>query len=190
MLKQKKQKISAIRNPRQINYGEMQKDTEVWISPDGHNVIDMLTYDWYYYLGSVSKQVPESSIKEDGDEENITVTEDENLFTSPSLLPFSSFTKNRMLGYVDPCDSLAVESLLFSGSYASTFSSLHHHSESALRSMSSFGLPSRYKGIASLFCVTCVSWLYKLTFNEKESGSLLFFSLLQKQTDDAQSYWD
>ena len=146
MLKQKKQKTSAIRNPRQINYGEMQKDTEVWISPDGHNVIDMLTYDWYYYLGSVSKQVPESSIKEDGDEENITVTEDENLFTSPSLLPFSSFTKNRMLGYVDPCDSLAVESLLFSGSYASTFSSLHHQSESALRSMSSIGLPSRYKG--------------------------------------------
>ena len=99
--------------------------------------------DWYYYLGSVSKQHPESSIKDE--EENITVTEDENIFPSPSLLPFSSFTKNRMLGYVDPSDSLAVESLLFSGSYASTFSSLHHPSEDALRSMSSIGLPTRYK---------------------------------------------
>ena len=72
------------------------------------------------------------------------MVEDENLLSSPSLMPFSSFTKNRMLGYVNPSDSSALESLMFSGSYASTFSSLHHQSEDAFKSVSSIGLPTRY----------------------------------------------
>ena len=92
-------------------------------------------------LGSVSKQDLESLINEEAE---ITMVEDENLLSSPSLMPFSSFTKNRMLGYVNPSDSSALESLMFSGSYASTFSSLHHQSEDAFKSVSSIGLPTRY----------------------------------------------
>ena len=75
---------------------------------------------------------------------NIDIIEDTQDVQSASLITVLSFSRNRMLGYVDPSDPSLLDSLRLS---CNSF----QYNEENLKSLSSSGLPSRWWFFSVIF---------------------------------------
>ena len=105
------------------NCGLMQKDTKV---ENINYLVVKIDSSFSCFAGSVEQDL----------DCNIDIIEDSQDVQSPSLVTVLSFSRNRMLGYVDPSDPSILDSLRLS---CNSF----QYNEENLKSLSSTGLPSR-----------------------------------------------